>query len=102
MKGKLYIKEVRAAASLKTSNRPDCRYQPLFEAAMIKSMDYVLKQSWRYYMVASDLSSADKTVFNTAIAPHGVALQQNFKLVDGTYLYSKKKDLIPLIEAAIR
>lgn len=102
MKGKLYIEEVRAVASLKTSNRPDRRYQPLFEAAMIKSMDHILKQNWRYYMVASDLSNADRTIFNTAIAPHGVALQQNFKLVDGTYLYNRKEDLMPLIEAAIR
>lgn len=97
LKGKLHIKDVKAVASLKTSNRPDRRYQPLFEAAMIKSMGYVLEQNWRYYMIASDLSSADRTIFNTAIAPHGVALQQNFKLVDGTYLYNRKKDLIPLI-----
>ena len=102
MKGKLYIEEVRAVASLKTSNRPDRRYQPLFEAAMIKSMDHIFKQNWRYYMVASDLSNADITIFNTAIAPHGLALQQNFKLVDGTYLYNRKEDLVPLIEAAIR
>ncbi len=97
LKGKLHLKDVKAAASLKTSNRPDRRYQPLFEAAMIKSMGYVLEQDWQYYMIASDLSSADRTIFNTAIAPHGVALQQNFKLVDGTYLYSRKKDLLPLI-----
>lgn len=102
LKGKIHIEEVKAAVSLKTSNRPDRRYQPLFEAAMIKAMGYVLKQSWQYYMVASKLTLADKTIFSTALAPHSVALQQNFKLVDGTYPYTRKKDLIPLIEAAVQ
>jgi hypothetical protein len=102
LKGKLYIEEFKAAASLKTSNRPDRRYQPLFEAAMIKAMGYVLQQGWKYYMVASELSSADNIIFTTAIAPHGVALQQNFKLVDGTYPYTRKEDLVPLIQAAIQ
>lgn len=102
LKGKLHIEEFKAAASLKTSNRPDRRYQPLFEAAMIKAMGYVLQQNWQYYMVASALSSADKTIFTTAIAPHGIALEQDFKLVDGTYLYSRKEDLVPLIQAAIQ
>lgn len=102
LKGKLQVKEVKAAASLKTSNRPDRRYQPLFEAAMIKAMGYVLEQNWQYYMVASELTSADRTIFSTAVAPHGIALEQNFKLVDGTYLYSRKEDLVPLVEAAIQ
>ncbi len=102
LKGKLHIKEFKAAASLKTSNRPDRRYQPLFEAAMIKAMGYVLQQNWQYYMVASELSSADRTIFTTAIAPHGIALEQDFKLVDGTYPYSRKEDLVPLIQAAIQ
>lgn len=102
LKGKLRIEEFKAAASLKTSNRPDRRYQPLFEAAMIKAMGYVLQQNWQYYMVASELSSADSTVFTTAIAPHGIAVEQDFKLVDGTYPYSRKEDLVPLIQAAIQ
>lgn len=102
IKGKLRIEEVKAAISLKTSNRPDRRYQPLFEAAMIKAMGHVLQQSWQYYMVASELTSADRTIFNTAIAPHGVALEQNFKLVDGTYPYTRKADLVPLVAAAIK
>jgi hypothetical protein len=101
-KGKLRIEEVKAAISLKTSNRPDRRYQPLFEAAMIKAMGHLLQQSWQYYMVASELTSADRTIFSTGIAPHGVALEQNFKLVDGTYPYTRKADLVPLVAAAIK
>ncbi|MEA5551327.1 Cfr10I/Bse634I family restriction endonuclease [Anabaena cylindrica UHCC 0172] len=100
-KGKLHIEDIKAAVSLKTSNRSDRRYQPLFEAAMIKAMGYVLKQNWKYYMVASDLSDADKTIFNSAIAPHGIALEENFQLVDATYLYARKADLLPLVIAAI-
>ncbi len=45
-KSKLHATDVKAAVSLKTSNRPDRRYQPLFEAAMIKAMGYVLQQNW--------------------------------------------------------
>lgn len=102
LKGKLYIEELKAVVSLKTSNRPDRRYQPLFEAAMIKAMGYILESNWQYYMVASELSSADRTIFTTAIAPHSIATQQNFKLVDETYLYNRKEDLVPLVEAAIK
>ncbi|MFB2876666.1 Cfr10I/Bse634I family restriction endonuclease [Floridanema aerugineum] len=101
-KGTLQATEVKAAVSLKTSNRPDRRYQPLFEAAMIKAMGYILKQSWKYYMVASELTSADRTIFSTAVAPHGIVMEQNFKLVDGTYLYNRKQDLMPLIEDVLK
>ena len=101
LKGKLQLEQVKAAASLKTSNRPDRRYQPLFEAAMIKAMGYVLHQNWQYYMVASELTSVDRTIFTTAVAPHSIALEQKFKLVDGTYIYARKTDLIPLVESAI-
>jgi hypothetical protein len=101
-KGKLHAEDMKAVVSLKTSNRPDRRYQPLFEAAMIKAMGYALEQNWRYYMVASELSSADMTIFSTAIAPHGIALQQNLNLVDGTYRYNCKTDLVLLVESAIR
>ncbi|MFB2836184.1 Cfr10I/Bse634I family restriction endonuclease [Floridanema evergladense] len=101
-KGTLQATEVKAAVSLKTSNRPDRRYQPLFEAAMIKAMGYILTQSWRYYMVASELTSADRTIFSTAVAPHGIVLEQNLQLVDGTYLYNRKQDLMPLVDAALR
>ena len=102
LKGKLQLEQVKAAASLKTSNRPDRRYQPLFEAAMIKAMGYVLQQNWQYYMVATELTPADRTIFTTAVAPHSIALEPNFKLVDGTYPYTRKKDLIPLVKSAIR
>lgn len=101
LKGKLNIEEVKAAVSLKTSNRPDRRYQPLFEAAMIKAMGYLLQQDWKYYMVVSELTPADRTIFSTAIAPHGVALEQNYHLVDATYPYTRKADLLPLITSAI-
>jgi len=53
-------------------------------------------------MVASTLTPADETIFSKAIAPHGIALEQNFKLVDETYLYNKKEDLVSLIESAIK
>ena len=49
----------------------------------------------------SELTSADRTIFTTAVAPHSIALEQNFKLVDGTYLYARKTDLMPLVESAI-
>lgn len=101
-KGKLHIEEVKAAVSLKTSNRPDRRYQPLFEAAMIKSIAHVLQQNWKYYMVVSELTPADRTIFNKAIAPHGVAMQKDYKLVDATYTYTRKADLLPLVQAAIK
>lgn len=102
LKGKLYIEELKAAVSLKTSNRPDRRYQPLFEAAMIKAIGYVLQQRWKYYMVASESTPADRTIFTKAIAPHGVALEQNIKLVDGTYPYTTKADLFALVETAVQ
>lgn len=102
LKGKLQAEEVKVAASLKTSNRPDRRYQPLFEAAMIKAMSHLLQQNWQYYMVASELTPADRTIFSTAISPHSLAMEENSNLVDGTYLYSRKKDLVPLVQAAIR
>ncbi len=101
LKGKLKVEEVKVAVSLKTSNRPDRRYQPLFEAAMIKAMKYVLQQNWKYYMVASELTLADKTIFDTAIAPHSLALEQNSRLVDNTYRYNRKEDLVPLVKSAI-
>ncbi|MEQ8970583.1 MAG: Cfr10I/Bse634I family restriction endonuclease [Coleofasciculus sp. C1-SOL-03] len=101
LQGKLNVEEVKAVISLKTSNRPDRRYQPLFEAAMIKAMIYVLQQNWKYYMVASELTSADRTIFSTAIAPHGIAIEQDYQLVDGTYLYNRKLDLVSLVESAI-
>lgn len=101
LKGKLKAAEIKAIISLKTSYRGDRRYQPLFEAAMIKSMAYMFNINWKYYVVASEVSSADTKLFNTIIAPHGIALGQYFKLVDATYIYSKKQDLVPLIQDVI-
>lgn len=97
-RGKLKPENIKATVSLKTSNRPDRRYQPLFEAAMIKAMAYLLKQKWEYYMVVNDISNADTIIFSQAIAPHAIALEQNLKLVDGNFLYRNKSDLVPLIE----
>ncbi|MFP4121556.1 Cfr10I/Bse634I family restriction endonuclease [Coleofasciculus sp.] len=42
------------------------------------------------------------TIFSTAIAPHGIAIEQDSRLVDGTYLYNCKLDLVPLVESAIQ
>jgi hypothetical protein len=53
-------------------------------------------------MVVSELTPADKRIFSTAIAPHGVAVEENFHLVDGTYPYTRKADLVPLVAAAIK
>jgi hypothetical protein len=53
-------------------------------------------------MVLSELTPADRTIFNTAIAPHGVAMQKDYKLVDATYTYTRKADLLPLVQAAIQ
>ncbi|MDB9313931.1 Cfr10I/Bse634I family restriction endonuclease [Spirulina sp. CS-785/01] len=97
LEGSLMSSEIRAVLSLKTSNRPDRRYQPLFEAAIVKAIAYLLAQNWKYYMVASDLTEGDYTVFNHAISPHGLATQQDIKLVDQTYLYTCKEDLKQLI-----
>lgn len=99
---KLKPDNIKAIISLKTSNRSDRRYQPLFEAAMLKAISYALNQNWKYYMVSSELSSADETIFETAIAPHGLVLGKNFKLVDGTYNFTQKKDLVNLVEEAIK
>jgi Cfr10I/Bse634I restriction endonuclease len=65
------------------------------------SSDIVTKLT-QNYMVVSDLTPADKTIFSKAIAPHGVALEQNFNLVDDTYYYTRKADLLPLVIAAIQ
>jgi Cfr10I/Bse634I restriction endonuclease len=101
LRGKLKAQELKAVVSLKTSNRPDRRYQPSFEAAMIKAISHAAKQNWRYYMVASELSTADRVLFETAIAPHSVATGGSDKLVDGVYFYQRKADLQGLLVAAL-
>ncbi|CCQ54389.1 MAG: Cfr10I/Bse634I family restriction endonuclease [Crocosphaera sp.] len=101
LESKLKPNNIKAIISLKTSNRSDRRYQPLFEAAMLKAISYTLHQNWKYYMVSSELSSADNTIFETAIAPHGLVLGKNLKLVDGTYNFTQKEDLLKFVKEAI-
>lgn len=101
LKGKLRAREVKAVISLKTSNRPDRRYQPSFEAATIKAIGYATAQNWRYYMVVSELTPADRGLFEQAIAPHGIAVGLESKLVDGLFSYERKSELLPLVQAAL-
>lgn len=101
VKGKLKASEVKAVISLKTSNRPDRRYQPSFEAAIIKAIGHVTQQDWKYFMVVSDLTPADKKLFKEAVSPHGIALKLDTKLVDALFLYKNKKDLASVIQAAL-
>lgn len=101
VKGKLKASEVKAVISLKTSNRPDRRYQPSFEAAIIKAIGYITRQNWKYFMVASELTRADKKLFEEAVSPHEIALKSDAKLVDGLFLYKTKQDLVPVIQAAL-
>jgi hypothetical protein len=101
LKGRLNLDEVKAAVSLKTSNRPDRRYQPAFEATMIKAISCKLQLHWKYYMVVSELTSADRTLFESVLAPHSIVTDQNDKLVDDVFIYRAKADLVPLVEAAI-
>ena len=99
LKGQLKARDVLAVISLKTSNRPDRRYQPSFEAAMIKAVAYAANIGWKYYMVASELTEADKFLFKTAIPPHSIAVQEkDTKLVDRLIEYIQKRDLEKLIE----
>lgn len=102
LQGKLRIDNLKAVVSLKTSNRPDRRYQPMFEAAMIKAISFLLEQEWQYHMVTSQLSPSDENIFSKVISPHGIALQQGIKLVDGTYTYNRKSDLVLLVNKALK
>ncbi|MCW6036719.1 Cfr10I/Bse634I family restriction endonuclease [Spirulina subsalsa FACHB-351] len=98
-KGSLEFQQVRAIISLKTSNRPDRRYQPLFEAAMIKAIKCYLQVNWQYYMVCSEITLSDHKMFQEAIAPHSIITQKEELLVDGTYTYNKKADLVRLVNS---
>lgn len=100
LEGKLEFSEVKSIISLKTSHRPDRRYQPSFEASMIKAIGCFLKNPWKYYMVTSELRSADKTLFENISSPHTIASGTCEKLVDEILLYDKKSDLIPLLDSA--
>ena len=87
---------------MKVSNRPDCRYQALYETAMIKAISYTSGQIWKYYMItAEDFSNSDKRIFKQGIAPHGIALNIDLKSVDNMYSDYKQQDLINLVEDAI-
>jgi hypothetical protein len=101
LEGKLEFSEVKSVISLKTSHRPDRRYQPSFEAAMIKAIGCFLENPWKYYMVTSELRPADKLLFQNISSPHGIANGVYEKLVDGILLYHKKTDLLPLINSTI-
>lgn len=102
LRGKLSAKEVKAVASVKISNRPDRRYQALYETAMIKAIAYASNQSWKYYMITAEESSpSDLIIFTQGIAPHGIALNQELKSVDQVYSCSNKQDLVPVVEDAL-
>lgn len=100
LKGKLKFEDVKSVISLKTSNRSDRRYQPSFEAAMIKSIGYFVQTKWKYYMVTGELRPADRILFENVLSPHSIALGTYEKLVDGVFVYKRKSDLITLLSSA--
>jgi Cfr10I/Bse634I restriction endonuclease len=102
LKGKLEFEDVKSVISLKTSNRSDRRYQPSFEAAMIKAIGYFTGVTWKYYMVTGELRPADRVLFDNVISPHSIALGTHENLVDGIFVYQRKSDLITLVKAAIQ
>lgn len=102
LKGKLEFENVKSVISLKTSNRSDRRYQPSFEAAMIKAIGYFTGVKWKYYMVTGELRPADRVLFDNVISPHSIALGTHENLVDGIFVYQRKSDLITLVKAAIQ
>ncbi|KAM3102777.1 Cfr10I/Bse634I family restriction endonuclease [Phormidesmis sp. 146-12] len=95
----LKVSELKAAISVKTEYRPDRRYQPLFEADLVKQLGCVARQTWKYYMVASKVTSSDTSLFERITTPH--AHNNDYKLVDGAFLFLRKADLIPLVEEAL-
>lgn len=101
LKGKLKAKEIKAVISLKTSNRSDRRYQPSFEASVIKAISYAARQDWKYYMVTNELTRADKRLFELAIAPHSIAIGQSNRLIDGVFIYQNKQDLIDIVNSVV-
>jgi Cfr10I/Bse634I restriction endonuclease len=100
LKGKLEFEHVKSVISLKTSNRSDRRYQPSFEAAMIKSIGYFSNTKWKYYMVTGELRPADRILFENVLSPHSIALGTHENLVDGVFVYKRKSDLINLLKFA--
>lgn len=100
LSGKLRAEDVKAAVSLKASNRPDRRYQPSFEAAMIKAMSHLTSQSWKYFMVSTESTPSDEILFDNVAAPHEIALGRDTKLVDKHFEFSKK-NLEEMLEVAL-
>lgn len=98
-RNKLKAKEMKAIISLKTENRPDRRYQPLFEADMIKQIASTTNQKWKYFMVAGTLTEMDISLFSQIVTPDSI--KNNYTLVDGTYTYLTKEDFKPLVELSI-
>jgi disulfide oxidoreductase YuzD len=103
LEGKLKAKEVKAALSVKISYRPDRRYQPLYETAMIKAIGYACNQMWKYYMITAEKASpSDLKIFTKGIAPHGIAIQkEELRSVDQVYSCSNKQDLLKLVKDAL-
>lgn len=99
LKGQIKTSNILSIASLKTSYRPDRRYQPLFETAMIKAIAYGLEQNWKYCMIASKVSTSDEILFNNLISPHEIVMKylgvENTStcFVDKTYIYKDKGSL---------
>lgn len=100
LSGKLRAEDVKAAVSLKASNRPDRRYQPSFEAAMIKAISHLTGQSWKYFMVSTESTPSDKILFDNVAAPHKIALGSDEKLVDKHFEFSRK-NLEEMLEEAL-
>lgn len=101
LSGKLEAEDVKAAVSLKASNRPDRRYQPSFEAAMIKAISHLTCQSWKYFMVSTESIESDRILFDNVAAPHEIALGSGEKLVDKHFEFSRKSDLEEMLEEAL-
>lgn len=99
LEGKLNPPQLKAAISVKTEYRPDRRYQPLFEADLVKQLGRVTGQIWKYYMVSSKETSSDTSLFERITTPD--AYENQYKLVDGSFVFLRKANLIPLVEAAI-
>ena len=94
------INDYKAVVSVKTQYRPDRRYQPLFEADLVKQLADVAGQNWKYYMVASKETSADTHLFDRIVTPY--SYENHYNLVDGSFLFLRKADLIPLVEDALK
>lgn len=100
LKRTLNANELKAAISVKREYRPDRRYQPLFEADLVKQLGRAGRQNWKFYMVSSKETITDTLLFQKITTPD--AYESNYKLVDGSFVFLRKADLIPLVEDALR